>query len=357
MHPGRRSRWPLFILVWVGVASAQHGCTSPEGDGNPGGAGTTGVAGTTGAAGTTGGAGTSGAAGTTGGAGTTAAAGRGGTTGAAGGTSGGGTTGGAGRGGTTGGAGRGGTTGVAGATATGGVTGMALCTWPTAASNMAVSQTIPVAGVYDGGMKRFMGTGALGTSGQGEDQGPIFNLQPGATLQNVIIGAPAADGVHCNGPCTLRNVWWEDVGEDAATLGIGTPTQVMTIENGGARGAADKVFQHNGAGTMVIQNFCVQDFGKLYRSCGNCEDQFKRAVQLKNIMAIPSGDTDSLVGINSNYGDSAMFSGITIKGNTNSIDVCVRYMGNMTGGEPSRIGSGADSTYCLFAASDIKWMP
>ena len=29
---------------------------------------------------------------------------------------------------------------------------------------------------------------------------------------------PAADGVHCKGSCTLRNVWWQDVGEDAATF-------------------------------------------------------------------------------------------------------------------------------------------
>jgi hypothetical protein len=33
--------------------------------------------------------------------------------------------------------------------------------------------------------------------------------------------------------------------------------------------AADKVFQHNGPGTMNISNFYVATFGKLYRSCGN----------------------------------------------------------------------------------------
>jgi hypothetical protein len=234
---------------------------------------------------------------------------------------------------------------------------MALCAWPTAMGAMAVSQTIPVAGVYDGGMKRFTGSGALGTSGQGEDQGPIFNLQPGATLQNVILGNPAADGVHCNGPCTLRNVWWEDVGEDAATLGIGTPTQVMTIDGGGAKGAADKVFQHNGAGTMVIQNFCVQDFGKLYRSCGNCADQFQRRAEFNNIMVIPSSGTDSLAGVNTNYNDSATFKAITIKGTTNSIDICVRYTGNNTGAEPRQTGTGANAANCIYAASDITWTP
>ena len=41
-----------------------------------------------------------------------------------------------------------------------------------------------------------------------------------------------------------------------------------TITGGGAKGAEDKVVQHNGGGTVVIDSFCVQDFGKLYRSCG-----------------------------------------------------------------------------------------
>ena len=67
-------------------------------------------------------------------------------------------------------------------------------------------------------MKRFTGSGSLGGGGQTEGQPPMFQISNGGTLQNVIIGNPAADGVHCSGSCTLKNVWWEDVGEDAATL-------------------------------------------------------------------------------------------------------------------------------------------
>ena len=52
----------------------------------------------------------------------------------------------------------------------------------------------------------------------------------------------------------------------------------MTIDGGGAQKASDKVFQHNGPGTMIIKNFCAQDFGKLYRSCGNCTTQYARHV-------------------------------------------------------------------------------
>jgi pectate lyase len=331
MRPRPRTQWPVFFLLSAVVVCIQQGCLSAEGNGNAGIAGSTGgSAGATGTAGTSAGAGGPGRGGVTG---TAGAAGRGGTTGA------------------------GGTTAAAGTSGTAAATGAALCQWPTAVGSMAVSATIPVSGTYDGGMKRFTGTGALGTSGQGEAQDPMFNLASGATLQNVIIGAPAADGVHCNGTCTLRNVWWEDVGEDAATLKGSSTTQVMTIDGSGARKAADKVFQHNGPGTMIVQNFCAQDFGKLYRSCGNCTTQYERHVQFKNVMVIPSGATDALAGVNTNYNDSATFSTITIKGTTNSIDICQRYTGNNTGAEPTRTGSGADGTACIYAASDITWAP
>src|SRR5688572_18521686 len=109
-------------------------------------------------------------------------------------------------------------------------------TFPTpVGSPQAVGATIKVSGTRDGGMKRFYGTGDLGSGGQEEDQGPIFELADGATLKNVVLGAPAADGVHCKGSCTLSNVWWEDVGEDAATFKGTSAAQTMTVVGGGAR--------------------------------------------------------------------------------------------------------------------------
>ncbi|WP_434443227.1 pectate lyase [Lentzea sp. E54] len=167
-------------------------------------------------------------------------------------------------------------------------------TFPTPSGSTPVGATIKVPpGTYDGGMKRFYGTGNLGSGGQGEDQGPIFQLADGATLKNVVLGAPAADGVHCLGTCTLSNVWWEDVGEDAATFKGTSSSQTMTISGGGARKASDKVFQHNGPDTMIIRNFQVDDFGKLYRSCGNCKTQHKRHVVLENITAFAPARTSS----------------------------------------------------------------
>jgi len=335
----------LLSLVLVGAASLiVFGCGGGTGTdtGAGGDAGTAGSGGSVGAGGSAGG--------TTGTAGSGSSAGAGGSTGG-----GGGATAVAGRGGTTGTAGAAGRGGTGGG-ATGGAAGPS-CTWPTPASTVMLSATQTIAGTYDGGMRRFVGTGPLGSSGQNEDQGALFNVANGGTLQNVILGNPAADDIHCEGSCTLNNVWWEDVGEDAATLQGSSPSQVMTIDGGGARAASDKVFQHNGPGTMIIRNFCAQDFGKLYRSCGNCEMQYARNVQVQNVIVVPGSGTSSLVGVNSNYNDTATFSAITIRARANSVTICTRYNGNNTGAEPTSAGSGADGTVCKYAASAITWMP
>ncbi|WP_372514310.1 pectate lyase [Streptomyces fragilis] len=226
--------------------------------------------------------------------------------------------------------------------------------WPTANGSQAVSSTIEVSGTYDGGMKRLYGSGDLGSGDQDENQPPVIRLADGATLQNVILGAPAADGVHCAGTCTIRNVWWEDVGEDAATFRGGSSSTVRTIDGGGAKLAEDKVFQHNGAGTLVVKNFQVDDFGKLVRSCGNCSTQNARHVQLQNIWATAPGT--SLVGINTNYGDTARISGVTIyEDRDRDMKICTKYKGT-TSGEPSEIGSGADGTHCIYTPSAIRYV-
>ncbi|SCF00174.1 Cellulose binding domain-containing protein [Micromonospora haikouensis] len=222
--------------------------------------------------------------------------------------------------------------------------------WPTPTGQVGVDGTIPVSGVFDGGMRRYC---CIGDGSQEESQDPMFQLAAGATLQNVIIGGPAGDGVHCAGSCTLRNVWWEDVGEDAATFrGSGSP--VFLVDGGGARSASDKVFQHNGAGTLTVQNFQATNFGTFYRSCGNCSTQYKRAVVIRNSTLTRPGNT--VAGINVNYGDTARFSGITIVNDSSrSMVICRKYNGNNTGSEPTQVGTGADGTNCLYSSSDLTY--
>ena len=252
----------------------------------------------------------------------------------------------------TGGAGSGGTTGAAGAGgsgATGGFGPNASCkAWPAATgSTQKVSKTQNVSGSFDGKLQRFVSDG-LGDGEQGEDQQPLFVLADGATLSNVIIGAPAADGIHCNGTCTLKNVWWEDVGEDAATFKGTSASQTMTIDCGGAKKASDKVFQHNGPGTMKISNFYASDFGKLYRSCGNCSKMYARNSVFSYISATGG---KSLAGVNENYNDTATFVGILAPSN---IVICQRYKGNSSGDEPTATGTGPDGKVCLYKTSDVK---
>jgi hypothetical protein len=219
--------------------------------------------------------------------------------------------------------------------------------WPAATgSPQKLAKTVSVSQDYDGKLQRFVSDG-LGDGGQGESQLPLFELADGATLENVIIGAPAADGIHCLGSCTLKNVWWEDVGEDAATLKGSASSQVMSIDCGGAKLAADKVFQHNGPGTMNISNFYVATFGKLYRSCGNCSKQYPRHVVMSGIRA--EGGS-ALAGVNANYDDTATFSNIQ---SASSTTICQRYTGNDTGAEPPKLSAGADGKVCIYAASDI----
>lgn len=231
-----------------------------------------------------------------------------------------------------------------------------LVSWPKPSGERPTSQTIKVAGTFDGEMNRFYGVDALGTFDQAETQQPLFKLAEGATLTNVIIGHPAADGVHCKGSCTLRNVWWENVGEDAATFRGQTPSDVMFIDGGGASGASDKVFQSNRQGTVHVKDFYVEWFGKLFRSCGNCSQQSPRHVIIENVTAVVGEHSKTLAGINVNYGDTAEFRGKNVVYDTSGgkFAVCLTYEGTSNNGEePKTLGAGTDGPYCKNLNSNV----
>ncbi|KAJ4319429.1 hypothetical protein N0V94_003933 [Neodidymelliopsis sp. IMI 364377] len=157
---------------------------------------------------------------------------------------------------------------------------------------------------------------------------PVFIIENGVTISNLIIGANQEDGIHCRGVCTLRNVWFRNVCEDAITArGAGN----VLIEGGGATGGQDKVVQHNGRGRVTIRNYTVTNSGKLYRSCGNCSNNqanSPREVVVENVRA--SGMTSDLVGINPNFGDTATISGVC---GSNNRDICAPYLGREPGGD------------------------
>ncbi|PBP17176.1 pectate lyase [Diplocarpon rosae] len=203
-------------------------------------------------------------------------------------------------------------------------------------------QTIAAGGSFDGGM--FMFDRGVSCTGQAEggDDDAVFLIENGGSLSNVIIGPNQIEGIHCFGACTLTNVWWAAVCEDAFTIKTQAADEVTKIIGGGAFGATDKVFQHNGAGTLDINGFTVGKFGKLYRACGNCASSFARHVVMTGIIGT---DGDFIAGINVNFGDTATiheskFSGVK--------DVCVTFDGVSKGTEPTRLGAGADGTNCIY---------
>jgi pectate lyase len=192
-----------------------------------------------------------------------------------------------------------------------------------------------------------VGSGSKFSGTQSENQSPIFDITGGGTVSNVIIGdgskgtgtnlaAGGADGIHCSsGTCNVKNVYWADVGEDGATL---KSSANMTISGGAAFKAADKLFQHNGSGTLTIKDFYASNIGKLARSCGNCSTQYARKF---NFSSVTLGTVNSaVIGVNSSYDSKSGIAGkydvatITDLSYSGSKTKCEGFVGTGKGYEP-----------------------
>ncbi|KAJ7794730.1 pectate lyase-domain-containing protein [Mycena olivaceomarginata] len=208
----------------------------------------------------------------------------------------------------------------------------ASCTFPTPPKTSSLSAPITVTGVFDGGNVRFdRGAGAC-FDGEGGDSDAVFLVQSGGTVQNVVIGANQQEGIHCLGPCSLLNVWFEDVCEDAIT--IKQTSGQSNIIGGGAKKGSDKIVQHNGGGTVKIDSYCVQTFGKLYRSCGK-------------LLLIIGSSGSTLAGVNSNFGDVAQFDRASLS-LSNVPSICDTYEGNSSGAEPTKLTTNVSNANCKF---------
>ncbi|PVF94940.1 putative pectate lyase [Serendipita vermifera] len=209
-------------------------------------------------------------------------------------------------------------------------------TLPQSAGYTSLPTARVISGSFNGGMVKYdRKGGACADQSEKDEAAAVFILESGASLSNVIIGKDQAEGVHCRGTCTLTNVWWEDVCEDAATFKQTGSSDVSYVNGGGAFSGSDKIFQHNGAGTVKISNFFANSFGKLYRACGNCSTSYQRHVVVDNVCL--KGGKEG-VGINTNWGDTATLSNIKTNGSPSSTNVCCTYKGVSKGSEPSKIG-------------------
>jgi hypothetical protein len=134
-----------------------------------------------------------------------------------------------------------------------------------------VSATIVVKNgqTYDGQCRRYRADAdKLGDGSQDEGQKPVFIVEGGGKLINVVLGAPAADGIHTEGNVTLENITWEDIGEDALTI---KESGTVILNGGSAKNGEDKVFQINAASTFRISNFKASNAGKFIRQNGGSD--------------------------------------------------------------------------------------
>uniref|UniRef100_A0A915D2W4 Probable pectate lyase F n=1 Tax=Ditylenchus dipsaci TaxID=166011 RepID=A0A915D2W4_9BILA len=94
------------------------------------------------------------------------------------------------------------------------------------------------------------------------------------------------------------------------------------------------MFSNGWCGTVTIENFECDQCGKLIRSCGNCGTQVPRNIVVRNVVVRDLGK--SLVAVNSNFGDTAKITGVTVYGAKKPI--CETYQGNTSGGkiEPTK---------------------
>lgn len=226
--------------------------------------------------------------------------------------------------------------------------------WPASKGTVYLKEpfTVKKGTTFDGDMKTYARSNVK-CRGQTESgwQNSVFVVEPGATLQNVLIGKDQMEGVHClESGCTIKNVWWEDVCEDALSIKGGSDSSVTKVIGGGARSASDKILQHNGMGTVSIEGFYAQDFGKLYRSCGTCGGKSRKVI-VKNVLAV-NGDV-SIVTVNKNWGDQATLENIMVKGK--KVNLCEWSKGS-TSGEPTTLGTGPSDSLCKYSTKTVTYV-
>ena len=133
----------------------------------------------------------------------------------------------------------------------------------TGSVSLSKTQVVRAGQVFDGGCRTFNPTFSDG--GQAEGQDPVFLVEKGGVLKNVIIGRNGADGIHIYGDATVDNITWTDVGEDALTV---KAAATVTVRNITGSEANDKFFQLNAPTTFKLENAVVNVAGKLFRENG-----------------------------------------------------------------------------------------
>lgn len=214
---------------------------------------------------------------------------------------------------------------------------------------------------------RFVDCGGktIGLSCPNSDEGqPAVLTLKNSSIRNVKIAANGgADGIHCtSGNCTLADVVWNDICEDAATNRSegGTMTiaggSAYNSNSGGYGGKPDKIFQHNSKNsTTIISGFTATGTnGKLWRSCGNCSNNGGP----RNLLAYNvniDGSIGSIAGANRNYNDRATIRNLKIRNySSGSPKVCEEFQGVQKGSSSTKYGEYWGTASCDVSRADVS---
>ncbi|CAI5710196.1 unnamed protein product [Hyaloperonospora brassicae] len=211
--------------------------------------------------------------------------------------------------------------------------------WPTSQGDVyfAAPYTVKKGEVFDGGMKTYQRSNIKCQGGMESSwRNAVFFVQEGGTLKNAIIGIDQMEGVHCEGGGNIVNVWWDAVCEDALSIKGGTKNSVTRVIGGGARSAADKVVQHNGYGSLIVEGFYAVNYGTFCRTCGDCGNKGV-TISIKNVLAV----NGRVRLVTQNTGDKFTAENIMIKGKR--VEVC-------------SVGTGASRRLCKDSLSSVTYV-
>ncbi|WP_347332863.1 pectate lyase [Marinimicrobium locisalis] len=133
-----------------------------------------------------------------------------------------------------------------------------------------VNETIVIedGSTFDGQCQTYTAGSSLGDGSQDESQDPVFRVENGSTLRNVVIGNNGADGIHLYNDATLDNIYFQNVGEDAVSIKSEGSFIVRNIEG---YDAEDKFFQVNAESSLTVTNCIIHNAGKSLRQNGGTE--------------------------------------------------------------------------------------
>ncbi|TMW64582.1 hypothetical protein Poli38472_011462 [Pythium oligandrum] len=173
----------------------------------------------------------------------------------------------------------------------------------------------------------------------------VFIVESNATLRNVVIGTEQKLGVICpTSDCKLEEVWITNACGTGILAAGGSPTSLVNITSGGARGG-NQIVYHTGAGRVLVDAFFAKGVDKIYRPAYSVNDKTQRKVDFVNVRA--ENPTSAVAFLNRETKDVATFTNVHVTDTTKRDEVvCVETEASLP------VGHGP-SDLCKYKSTDI----